>query len=96
MSRTETEIEVDFDQLHSLIGMRVFLDGVKCTIIEVLDDAPALVLEACHRNTTIQPDQLGEAHRRVPRTTTIPVLNKNRSEFSSAFLDLDIIDPERS
>ena len=86
------QIDVDITQLRRLIGQSVRYQGVKCTVIEVLEDDPALVLEACHQQTTIQPDQHGEAHRRVPTTITVPVLNKTGNEFTPGFLDLGILD----
>ncbi len=91
---TLPQIEVDIEHLRGLLGHSVRYQGVKCTIIEVLENDPSLVLEACHSQTIIQPDQHGEAHRRVPCTITVPILNKNRSEFTPAFLDLNIRDIE--
>lgn len=86
----DTPIQIDIEQLRGLIGRSVEYYGTRCTIIEVIEDDPALVLEACHKHMTIQPDQHGEAHRRVPTTITVPVLNKARNEYSAGFLDLDL------
>jgi len=91
-----TKIEVDIEQLRNLIGRKALYQGTRCTVIEVLENGPVLVLEACHQVTTIQPDQMGEAHRRVPHTISIPLLNKNKTEFSPAFLELEILDEKTS
>ncbi|KAF0193165.1 MAG: hypothetical protein FD165_268 [Gammaproteobacteria bacterium] len=88
----ETRIEIDIEQLRGLIGRSVDYYGTRCTVIEVLEDSPALVLEACHKHTTIQPDQHGEAYRRVPTTITVPVLNQNRIEYTPGFLDLNLFE----
>ena len=89
---SETSIQIDIEQLRSLIGRSVDYYGIRCTIIEVIEDDLALVLEACHKYTTIQPDQHGEAHRRVPTTITVPVLNEHRNEYTSGFLDLNLFE----
>lgn len=87
---SETKPEVTVDQLQYLIGMRVSFQGACCRIIEVLEDGPELVLQECDERTTIQPDQHGEAHRRVPHTLTIPIMSPDKKEFSPAFLSLDL------
>ena len=83
-------MQVDINKIRGLIGRRVVSNGVECTIIEVLDDLPALVLQAS--DTVIQPDQHGEAHRRVPTTFTVPVLNASGNEYSPAYLNLHFLD----
>lgn len=90
MAMSENAMQVNMEQLRGLIGRSVDYYGTRCTIIEVIEDDPALVLEACHKHTTIQPDQHGEAHRRVPATITVPVLNKHRSDYAPGFLDLNL------
>lgn len=87
----ETRTEIDIEQLRGLIGRSVDYYGTRCTVIEVLEDHPALVLEACHKHTTIQPDQHGEAHRRVPTTITVPILTKTGNEYAPGFLDLNLL-----
>ncbi len=79
-------------QLRGLIGLHVNYNGARCQIIEVLEDEPALILQDCERHTMIQPDQLGEAHRRVPSTFTIPVLSGDKTELNPVFLDLNLLD----
>lgn len=59
------------DNLRDLIGRYAELHDTRCEIIEVLEDGPALVLQDCEHHTSIQADQHGEAHRRVPKTRTI-------------------------
>lgn len=61
------------DDLRDLIGRYADFHGTRCEIIEVLEDGPALVLQDCGDQTSIQADQHGEAHRRVPQTQTVTV-----------------------
>lgn len=59
--------------LRSLIGRQARYQGARYEIIEVLGDVPSLVLRDCSDHTTIQADQHGEAHRRVPPVITLPI-----------------------
>lgn len=59
--------------LRDLIGQFVEYQGIRCEVIEVLEDGPAIVLQDCNNHNTIQADQHGEAHRRVPKTRTVQV-----------------------
>ena len=80
----------DIAALTALIGHRVRAHGQEFQIIEVLEDGPSLVLQQ-NVDTVIQPDQLGEAHRRVPETLVIAILTSDQCEFSTEFLDLDLL-----
>ncbi len=91
MNMNTTEITFTIDQLRSLIGTRVEHEGMVCEIIEILEDDPALILQECEIHTIIQADQHGEAHRRVPTTRTVPILNPDRTEYNPAFLNLDVL-----
>lgn len=68
-------MSIDSKQLVRLIGRRLDYQGRPCRIIEVLEDGPHLVLEDCGPEKIIQADQYGDAHRRVTRTYTVPLLN---------------------
>ena len=87
-----SEIEITLDQLRGLIGIHVEFNFARYEVIEVLEDGPSLVLQASDRHTTIQPNQHGEAHRRVPYTVTIPVLNDDGSGLSAELLSLELVD----
>lgn len=83
-------LEITIEQLRGLIGLQVHYENCDCVIVEVLEDGPSIVLRA-DEATCIQHDQHGEAHRHVPRTMTVSVLSKDRTELSSALLSLDLI-----
>ena len=63
------------DKLRQYLGCNISYQGTVYEVMEILEETPALVLQDCEHHTTIQADQHGEAHRRVPqiRTITIPV-----------------------
>ncbi len=81
---------INVDTLRTLIGLEVHYEGRRCKIIEILEDIPAVILQHHEQQTTIQADQHGEAHRKVPRTITLPVIDKDSGEFHPAFSDLNI------
>lgn len=83
-------------QLYNLIGGRVRYQGGLFEIIEFLEDGPALVLQDCESNTTIQADQHGEAHRRVPHTFTLPVVLTASGEIDSSAIGIDILENKKN
>lgn len=77
-------------RLRRLIGTRLHYQGQSCRIIEVLEPGPALVLQCENHSGVIQPNQYGDATRRVPRTIQLPVLNEEGDAFHPEFRQLDI------
>ncbi len=76
------------DQLRKLIGQFLNFRGLPCRIIEILDadgSNPLLVLRSDEHE--IQPDQWGEAHRRVPTTRTVAVYDSD-GQLLDEFQDL--------
>lgn len=63
------------DELRLLIGRHVQWHGVRCEVVEVLDDGPALVLRSEDADRQIHGDRHGEAVRRAPDTFEVPVLD---------------------
>lgn len=86
----ELETDIDIARLQLLIGNEVRHNGKPCHIIEILEDGPSLVLQQRTQDTTIQADQHGEAHRKVPTTYTVAVLDTDGSTFSAAFSNLNV------
>jgi hypothetical protein len=82
---------VNVNTLRNLIGQEVDYEGRGCMIIEIVEDIPAVILQYHEPSTTIQPDQHGEAHRKVPRTITLPVMDEEGSGYNPAFCDLNLI-----
>lgn len=66
--------------LHSLIGLEFSHQDKHCTLIEVIEDGPRLVVQ-CLSEKTIQPNQHGNAHRRSHPTYTIHCLNEFKSDL---------------
>lgn len=87
MSERDTSIE----RLWELIGTHVDHEGVRCQVVEVLEDGPALILASAGHDT-IQNDQFGNPTRRVPETYTVPVLAADGSGPHPAFLALKLLE----
>lgn len=81
-------LEFSTQQMRGMIGLRVMYLESYCQVVEILDDGPHLVLEVLDHGLSIQADQHGEAHRKVPKTHTIPILSADKLEFSMEFLSL--------
>ncbi len=64
-------------KLDSLIGHEVRYDSRQFVIIDIVQSGPSLVL-AAYAESHLQNNAHGDAHRRAPRTHTIPL----RSEVS--------------
>ncbi|MDZ4261805.1 MAG: hypothetical protein U1B30_05675 [Pseudomonadota bacterium] len=85
------ETMINVGKLRNLIGHEVEFAGAACQIIEILEDGPALILQQRHQLTTIQADQHGEAHRRVPSTITIQVYDPQGVELHADFSSLNLL-----
>ncbi len=82
---------INLESLHNLIGHEVEFAGSLCQIIEILEDGPALILQQRQHLTTIQADQHGEAHRRVPATITIQVYEQHGVTLHADFHSLNLV-----
>ncbi len=85
------ELHITLVQLRGMIGKQVLHNARAYQIIEVLEYSQELVLQHALNETDIQLNQHGDAHRRVPATTTVPVLTADRNELHPTFLALDLI-----
>jgi hypothetical protein len=78
-------------RLRLLIGARARYHGVVYEILEVIEDEPALVLQD-ENHSTIQADQHGEAHRRVPSTVTVKLPLTSSGAVDLAAMDIELLD----
>lgn len=78
--------------LHQLIGVRARYQNQLYEVLEILeDDPPSLVLQNVH-HTMIQPDQHGEANRRVPETVTVPLAIKGGGAVDFGAMELELLE----
>lgn len=67
-------------QLRNSIGSEVEYCGMRCTVVELLDQPLCLVLQALGARIAIQENQYGLPYRRVTPVFTIPCLSSNEEE----------------
>lgn len=84
-------ITVTIEQLREMIGVQVWHEGMRCEVVEVLEDGPALILVGVDGDT-IQADQFGSPSRRVPPTHTVPVIGSDGDRLHPAFVALNLFD----
>lgn len=77
--------------LRKLIGLRVRYLGDDCTIVEVLDEPPTLVLEAID-HPTIQADAHGRATKMSRGNHLVHVLSHDRLSLGNELLSLELLD----
>ena len=66
---------ITLPRLRQLIGRDVIHRGIRCRVLEVLEEKPALVLLDNEQNIANQDNQFGDPGRRVPKTYTVYVMS---------------------
>lgn len=82
---------ITLPHLRTLVGLRVRHQGEECTIVEVLDTPPSLVLQPDAR-PGIMADHHGRPSEYGMRTHTLSVLTDDQTGLNDALLDLEILD----
>lgn len=80
--------------LQRMIGAQARYHDDAYQVIEVLEDGPAVVLQQVGDHTTIQADQHGDAHRRVPITLTLQLALTPAGELDLSGQGLVLLDVE--
>lgn len=91
MDPKSTNMEAPAPWTRALIGKRVRHRGEIYEILEILSGAPAMLVLQNESHTTIQPDQHGEAHRRVPETVTVPVTLSDSGELDFDDMEIELL-----
>ncbi len=82
---------IDLPHLRTLIGLRVRYLGDDCTVVEVLDEPPTLVLEAAN-HPTIHADAHGRATKFGRGNHLVRVLSTDRLSLGNELLLMELID----
>jgi hypothetical protein len=83
-------MDIDIRTMRGFIGKQVEYAHSSCEIIEVLEDIPALVLQSLEPHNHIQINGMGQAHRRTPKTYTIPIYDVEQNELAPEFKSLKL------
>jgi hypothetical protein len=60
-------------RLRSLVGRELRYQGMRCTLVEVLDEPPVVVLRPIDAAPVIQADNFGKPMRHAPQLFELPV-----------------------
>lgn len=63
-------------QLRQMIGREVEYQGIRCIVVELLEEPLSLVIQALEPRTAIQDNQFGTPQRRVSQLFTLPCLDE--------------------
>ncbi|NJN47189.1 MAG: hypothetical protein HC808_12690 [Candidatus Competibacteraceae bacterium] len=81
-------LSIESHNLRRLLGQTLTYQGAEHQVIDILDEGPAVVLQKYSARKTIQANQHGEAHRWVPQTVTVAVLNVRRDALNPLLPEL--------
>lgn len=82
---------ITLPHLRTLVGLRVRHMGEECTIVEILDTPPSLVLQPDTR-PGIMADHHGRPFEYGVQTYTLSVLSDDQTGLNDALLDLEVLD----
>ena len=74
-----------------MLGLRVRYRGAIYSVLEIIEDGPAIVLEPETASSSIQADAYGNARRQTRTLLTIPVLSADQQQIHPEFLAIDLI-----
>lgn len=64
---------ITLERLRSLVGAELRYQGLRCILVEVLDQPPVVVLRPIDAAPVIQADSFGKAMRHAPQLFELPV-----------------------
>jgi hypothetical protein len=71
-------------ELYQYIGNSIIYDGMRCQLIEIIEDGPSLVFTCPEQAASIQANQHGDAGRRAPNNYTVPLLSEIQRDLHPA------------
>lgn len=86
---------ITLERLRSLVGSELRYQGLRCTLVEVLDEPPVVVLRPMDAAPVIQADNFGKPMRHAPQLFELPVFAPD-GESLSAELQLISLPGDRS
>jgi hypothetical protein len=70
-------------RLAQLTGHEVRYQGMRCTVVELLDEPPMLVLRPIDAAPVIQADNFGKPARHAPQLYELPVFGADGRSLSA-------------
>lgn len=76
------------ERLQRLIGRDCSYLGRRCSVVDILWDEGALILQGREQLPPIQTDQYGQATSRSNELLQVPIFDKEGTAFSDEIMDL--------
>lgn len=77
------ERHLTLKQLKSLVGAELRYQGMRCVLVEVIDDPPIAVLRPVGAEPVIQADNFGKPMRHAPQLFELPVFGPDGVSLSA-------------
>jgi len=71
------------EQLKSLVGTELRYQGMRCLLVEVIDDPPIAVLRPVGAEPVIQADNFGKPVRHAPQLFELPIFGADGASLSA-------------
>jgi hypothetical protein len=74
---------ITLERLRALVGTKLRYQGMSCTLVDLLDDPPVLVLRPVGAAPVIQADNFGKPMRHAPPLFELPVFGPDGVSLSA-------------
>lgn len=74
---------ITLERLRSLVGTELRYQGLRCMLVEVLDEPPVVVLRPIGAAPVIQADNFGKPMRHAPQLFELPVFGSDGVALSA-------------
>ena len=71
------------ERLKSLVGVELRYQGMRCLLVDVLDQPPVVVLRPIGVDPVIQADNFGKPMRHAPQLFELPVFGPDGTSLSA-------------
>lgn len=85
------ELSSLLSRLRGMIGTRVTFHNRTYTVVEIIDDIPAIIMQTDKPNSSIQADVHGRARKHTKEVITVSVLNSDKTGLHKDFLEISIL-----
>lgn len=70
-------------RLRTLVGQELRYQGLRCTLVEIIDEPPVLVLRPMDAEPVIQADNFGKPLRHAPPFFELPMFSPDGAALSA-------------
>lgn len=74
---------ITLERLQSLVGTELRYQGIRCVLVDVLEEPPVLVVRPLGAEPVIQADNFGKPMRHAPQLFELPVFGPDGVSLSA-------------